>query len=367
MATPEFSVDRGNGVFPSSAAWRTAVTSARRAPKLCGDAASEGWDTIVGGVPAYSTLGKFDDPILNTMMIYGDDELASIMFHELSHQLVYIQDDTAFNEAFAVTVEQEGLARWLKFHGREADLAKYQKRRARQREGVALVARFRGELHALYGMNIGPEVMRARKAQVFARLVAELRALDVRFGTESASPRNSMASPTTPAWLRSPPTTTAYRDSSGCWPGSNATCRASTLRCARWPNYLATSDEASCAAAHPVHQVELRDGAVRLLGAGAPQDLVGGPDAGVRKTRRARRNGGGERLPGGGHGDGVGGEAEILGWEGEGREPEAAWGNEGGDTQTGRVGGRGSAGRGARRGGGGEGGGVCVAAGDYWR
>jgi predicted aminopeptidase len=107
------------------------------------------------------------------------------MFHELSHQLVYIQDDTSFNEAFAVTVEEEGLARWLKFRGREADLVKYQKRRARQAEGVTLVAQFRGELSALYGMKIDPDVMRARKAQVFARLVTELRALDKRFGTES--------------------------------------------------------------------------------------------------------------------------------------------------------------------------------------
>jgi predicted aminopeptidase len=82
-------------------------------------------------------------------------------------------------------VEQEGLARWLKSRGREADLAKYQKRRKRQAEGVALVAQFRGELGALYGMSIEPEVMRARKAQVFALLVAELRALDQRFGTES--------------------------------------------------------------------------------------------------------------------------------------------------------------------------------------
>ena len=94
-------------------------------------------------MPAYSTLGKFNDPILNTMMAYGDDELASIMFHELSHQLVYIADDTSFNEAFAVTVEQEGLARWLKFRGREADLDKYLKRRERQAEGDALVARYR--------------------------------------------------------------------------------------------------------------------------------------------------------------------------------------------------------------------------------
>ena len=95
----------------------------RSAEKFAESLRAEGFDTIVGGVPAYSTLGKFNDPILNTMMGYGDDELASIMFHELSHQVVYIPDDTSFNEAFAVTVEQEGLARWLKFRGREADLA----------------------------------------------------------------------------------------------------------------------------------------------------------------------------------------------------------------------------------------------------
>ena len=61
----------------------------------------------------------------------------------------------------------------------------------RQAEGVELVARFRGELSALYGMNFEPEVMRARKAQVFARLVAELRALDERFGTESTPGRGA--------------------------------------------------------------------------------------------------------------------------------------------------------------------------------
>jgi predicted aminopeptidase len=187
VATPEFSVDPREWCFPivGCVAYRGYFRK-ESAEAFAETLRNEGLDTIVGGVPAYSTLGKFNDPILNTMMIYGDDELASIMFHELSHQLVYIRDDTAFNEAFAVTVEQEGLARWLNAHGREAELAKYQKRRARQGEGVALVARFRGELTGLYGMKIGPEVMRARKAQVFARLVAELRGLDARFGTESA-------------------------------------------------------------------------------------------------------------------------------------------------------------------------------------
>jgi predicted aminopeptidase len=186
VATPEFSVDPREWCFPfvGCVAYRGYFRHAS-AEKFAESLRTEGFDTIVSGVPAYSTLGKFNDPILNTMMTYGDDELASIMFHELSHQVIYIADDTSFNEAFAVTVEQEGLARWLKFQGREADLSKYRKRRARQSEGVTLVSRFRRELRLLYGTPLPPETMRARKREVFARLVTELRALDELHGTDS--------------------------------------------------------------------------------------------------------------------------------------------------------------------------------------
>jgi len=187
VATPEFSVEPREWCFPivGCVAYRGYFKQAS-ADSFAESLRAEGFDTIVGGVPAYSTLGKFNDPILNTMMMYGDDELASIMFHELSHQVIYIADDTSFNEAFAVTVEQEGLARWLKFRGREEDVSKYRKRRARQAEGVALVARFRRELRMLYGTPLDAEIMRSRKREVFARLVRELRVLDERYGTESS-------------------------------------------------------------------------------------------------------------------------------------------------------------------------------------
>ncbi len=186
VATPEFSVEPREWCFPivGCVAYRGYFKQAS-AEKFADSLRAEGFDTIVGGVPAFSTLGKFNDPILNTMMTYGDDELASIMFHELSHQVIYIADDTAFNEAFAVTVEEEGLARWLKFRGRETDLAKYRKRRERQAEGVELVSRFRRELKMLYGTPLDAETMRTRKREVFARLVGELRALDERYGTQS--------------------------------------------------------------------------------------------------------------------------------------------------------------------------------------
>ncbi len=82
----------------------------------------EGLDVQVSGASAYSTLGYFDDPLLNTMMVHSDASLVGIIFHELAHQVIYIDGDTAFNEAFATAVEQEGLHRWFK---QQADLAKY--------------------------------------------------------------------------------------------------------------------------------------------------------------------------------------------------------------------------------------------------
>jgi predicted aminopeptidase len=186
VATPEFSIEPREWCFPvvGCVAYRGYFKEAR-AQRFADELRAQGFDTMVGGTPAYSTLGKFNDPILNTMMIYGDDELASILFHELSHQVIYIQDDTAFNEAFAVTVEQEGLARWLKSRGRADQLVRYQKRRERQSEGLAVVRRYRTELAALYASGIAADVMRSRKATVFARLVEELKALDARYSVKS--------------------------------------------------------------------------------------------------------------------------------------------------------------------------------------
>jgi predicted aminopeptidase len=62
---------------------------------------AQGYDVYMGGVPAYSTLGWFDDPLLSTFIRYPDAQLARLVFHELSHQLVYAKGDTTFNESFA--------------------------------------------------------------------------------------------------------------------------------------------------------------------------------------------------------------------------------------------------------------------------
>jgi predicted aminopeptidase len=186
VATPEFSVDPHEWCFPvvGCVAYRGYFREAS-ADRFAARWHARGFDTMVGGTPAYSTLGKFNDPIINTMMSYGDDELASILFHELSHQVVYIADDTAFNEAFAVAVEQEGLARWLKARGRESELVRYRKRRERQAESLGVIRRYRAELKALYASGISVDVMRSRKASVFAQLVVDLKAVDRRYSVKS--------------------------------------------------------------------------------------------------------------------------------------------------------------------------------------
>jgi len=186
VATPEFSVDPHEWCFPivGCVAYR-GYFKEKKAEEFAADLRRQGYDAVVEGVPAYSTLGKFNDPIMSTMMGYGDDELAAIMFHELSHQVVYIPDDTAFNEAFAVTVEQEGLARWLRDRGRPDDLARYRARRERQAESIRIVTRFREQLKTLYAGRLTPEAMRARKAEVFAALVTELKTADSRHGVKS--------------------------------------------------------------------------------------------------------------------------------------------------------------------------------------
>ena len=73
----------------------------------------EGYEVNVAGVPAYSTLGWFSDPLLNTFIGGTEGQLAGLVFHELAHQVVFVGGDTTFNESFATAVEREGVRRWL--------------------------------------------------------------------------------------------------------------------------------------------------------------------------------------------------------------------------------------------------------------
>ncbi len=109
-----------------------------------------GWEIYVEGVEAYSTLGWFKDPILNTFISEPEPDLAEILFHELAHQRVFISGDTDFNEAFATTVGEEGARRWLAAKS-EADMDKlYVAALQRNEQFVQLIMAAREELNLLY-------------------------------------------------------------------------------------------------------------------------------------------------------------------------------------------------------------------------
>jgi|SRR5579872_843524 len=189
VATPEYSIEPKRWCFPIAGcvAYR-GYFKEKRAKAFAANLAGKGFDVTVGGVPAYSTLGKFADPVLSSMMRYGDSELVAIVFHELAHQLLYVKNDSEFNEAFATAVEDAGLDRWLRSRGRADLMQEYLDEGAKERAFIGLFATARAELKRLYASGLPPDQMRARKAEVFARLTGDVRALQSKEGAQFYDP-----------------------------------------------------------------------------------------------------------------------------------------------------------------------------------
>jgi predicted aminopeptidase len=139
-------------------------------------------DVYVAGVPAYSTLGWLSDPLLNTFIDYPRTELARLMFHELAHQVAYAPGDTVFNESFAVTVENEGVRRWLAAHGTPQERAAFESAQRRRDDFIALIAEYRARLARLYASGLAPAAMRVEKARAFEAMRADYAALKQRWG-----------------------------------------------------------------------------------------------------------------------------------------------------------------------------------------
>lgn len=183
VSAPEFSVKPVQSCFPVAGCVSYRGFFAREdAEQFARAQAGEGLDVHSYGVPAYSTLGWFSDPLLSSFIGYPDAELARLVFHELSHQVVYVSDDTTFNESFAVAVEEEGVLRWLTAQGRSRDLAGFRVAQARKAEFVALVAETRSRLEAVYASKASAEVMRERKRAEFAAMAAHYATLKAAWG-----------------------------------------------------------------------------------------------------------------------------------------------------------------------------------------
>lgn len=133
--------------------------------------AAQGYDTFVGGVAAYSTLGWFEDPVLDTVLRSDDLRIVETLFHELAHQVLYIADDTAFNEGFAMTVAQIGVERWLADDAPAR--ARHAESQAREQAFLALLMRYRARLATLYASSEPDPARHAAKQALFAELAAD--------------------------------------------------------------------------------------------------------------------------------------------------------------------------------------------------
>lgn len=183
FAAPEFSIQPRQWcfVFAGCVNYRGYFTKAD-AEEFAADIEKEGYDVFVGGVPAYSMLGYFPDPVLNTFVGYPNAYLSRLVFHELAHQVVYVRDDSVFNESFAVAVEQEGMRRWLDRYGTEKDRTTSALIAQRRTEFANLIESYRERLDALYALRLPPEEARMRKAALFAGLDADYSRLKQSWG-----------------------------------------------------------------------------------------------------------------------------------------------------------------------------------------
>ena len=183
FAAPEFSLEPVQWCFPFAGcvAYR-GYFSEENAQRFASKMDDKGLDVFVGGVPASSTLGWFDDPVLNTFVNYHEAELARLMFHELAHQIAYVCDDTAFNESFATAVELEGVRRWIESYGTPEAQQAFDEAQARKAQFLALVTRTRTSLKKLYSASLPEEEMRAAKVAAFRGLHEEYSVLKSSWG-----------------------------------------------------------------------------------------------------------------------------------------------------------------------------------------
>lgn len=137
----------------------------------------QGKDVYLGGVAAYSTLGWFEDPVLNTMLRWSDVRLATVMFHELAHQQLYIKNDTAFNESYADAIAHIGVTKWLEQASDKNLLKQYQQSQAQEKQFINLVMHYKSLLSEKYQSLENAEVKRELKKALFQQMATDYKTI----------------------------------------------------------------------------------------------------------------------------------------------------------------------------------------------
>lgn len=199
FAAPEFSLEPKQWCYPvAGCVVYRGYFSEERAEKLAAKLEGDGMDVIVGGVAAYSTLGRFDDPVLNTMLRWSDVYLIETLFHELAHQQIYVKGDSAYNESFATAVAEFGIKRWLAERGEPERFILHQEEKMLQANMRDLVIVAWESLEELYASELEAEQMRLQKASILESLSTDAQAV---IDKSEVNARNWLAAPLNNAQL----------------------------------------------------------------------------------------------------------------------------------------------------------------------
>jgi predicted aminopeptidase len=171
VATPELSLKPVQWCFPiAGCVDYRGYYQKGDAEQFAESLARQAYDVRVSGVPAYSTLGWFNDPILSSFINLPEAELARMVFHELAHQVAYAPGDSPFNEAFATAVEDIGVSLWLEAQGDAMMREQYRVHRQRKQDFLELLSRYRLQLDAVFEGHESIADKRLRKTQLFAQM-----------------------------------------------------------------------------------------------------------------------------------------------------------------------------------------------------
>jgi predicted aminopeptidase len=174
FVAPEFSLTPKTWCFPIVGCVSYRGYFAEDDARRFGDSLKqEGYDVFIGGAIAYSTLGWFDDPVLSTFISLSEPDTAALIFHELAHGLLYIKDDTAFNESFATAVEQEGLRRWQTSANDPRGYEKWLRKHQCRQKFTNLISKYRRRLEALYQEDLPLNTKQKQKAAIFDQMKTE--------------------------------------------------------------------------------------------------------------------------------------------------------------------------------------------------
>jgi predicted aminopeptidase len=174
VATAEFSIEPRLWCFPVAGcvAYR-GYFNQDKAAAFAAKMSKKSLDVMISPAVAYSTLGWFEDPLLDTMLQHSDASLAGIIFHELAHERLYVKSDTSFNEAFASFVEETGVRLWLSDIGQASELLSWKERKSASQQFNGLLRVAQQKLVDIYNSDMPDESKRQNKKKVFNQLRAD--------------------------------------------------------------------------------------------------------------------------------------------------------------------------------------------------